>query len=113
MPPVSAAPSCDVGGCGCQGIHHPKGQTLSLLFYCAVLIEHPCCGVLQLAVRVLAFAPSSGFALSAAEGERLVAVWPTPDRAVSSKTKNKGLAAASLAVEQPVVGLATAGKLIL
>lgn len=57
----------------------------------------------------LAFAPSGGFALSAAEGERLVAVWATPGRQASKK-KGGAVAAASLAVEQPVVGLATAGE---
>lgn len=65
--------------------------------------------MLQLPVRALAFAPSSVFALSAAEGERLVAVWPTPGIDASGKRKHKGVTAASLAVEQPVVGLTTAG----
>jgi hypothetical protein len=59
-------------------------------------------------VQVLAFAPSAAFALSAAEGERLVAVWATPSKA--SRKKGAAVAAASLAVEQPVVGLSTVGE---
>lgn len=64
---------------------------------------------LQLPVQVLAFAPSAGFALSAAEGERLVAVWATPSKQGGRKKAGAG-AAASLAVEQPVVGLSTVGE---
>uniref|UniRef100_A0A383W0U0 Small-subunit processome Utp12 domain-containing protein n=1 Tax=Tetradesmus obliquus TaxID=3088 RepID=A0A383W0U0_TETOB len=59
-----------------------------------------------LPVQVLAFAPGAGFALSAAEGERLVAVWATPSKQGGRKKAGAG-AAASLAVEQPVVGLST------
>lgn len=61
-------------------------------------------------MRALVFCPSGAFALSAAEGERIVAVWPTPDKGTSSRKKHGGVAAASLAVEQTVVGLATAGE---
>jgi hypothetical protein len=66
---------------------------------------------MQLPVQVLAFAPSAGFALSAAEAERLVAVWATPSKQGSRK-KAGSVAAASLAVEQPVVGLSTVGELL-
>jgi hypothetical protein len=66
------------------------------------------CLCVQLPVQVLAFAPSAAFALSAAEGERLVAVWATPSKA--SRKKGGATAAASLAVEQPVVGLSTVGE---
>ncbi|KAF6255059.1 quinon protein alcohol dehydrogenase-like superfamily [Scenedesmus sp. NREL 46B-D3] len=59
-----------------------------------------------LPVQVLAFAPRARFALSAAQGERLVAVWPTACKQGHRK-KSAAVAAASLAVEQPVVGLST------
>jgi len=63
--------------------------------------------VLQLPVRALCFSPDAAYAVSAAVGERLVAVWCSPGP--GGKKKAGGVAAASLAVAQPVVQLATAG----
>lgn len=59
-------------------------------------------------VRALCFSPDASHAISAAVGERLVAVWVVPQQ--GSKKKAGGVAAASLAVAQPVVQLATAGE---
>jgi hypothetical protein len=59
-------------------------------------------------VRALCFSPDAQHAISAAEGERLVAVWVVPQQ--GGKKKPGGVAAASLAVAQPVVQMATAGK---
>lgn len=59
-------------------------------------------------MRALCFSPDAQHAISAAEGERLVAVWVVPQQ--GGKKKPGGVAAASLAVAQPVVQLATAGK---
>lgn len=67
-----------------------------------------CVCVLQLPVRALCFSPDASHAISAAVGERLVAVWVVPQQ--GSKKKAGGVAAASLAVAQPVVQLATAGE---
>lgn len=64
--------------------------------------------LLQLPVRALCFSPDALHAISAADGERLVAVWVVPQQ--GSKKKAGGVAAASLAVAQPVVQLATAGE---
>jgi hypothetical protein len=58
-------------------------------------------------VRALCFSPDATHAVSAAVGERLVAVWAAPHQ--GGKKKAGGVAAASLAVAQPVVQLATAG----
>lgn len=66
----------------------------------------PLC-LLQLPVRALCFSPDAAYAVSAAVGERLVAVWCSPGP--GGKKKAGGVAAASLAVAQPVVQLATAG----
>lgn len=63
--------------------------------------------VLQLPVRALCFSPDASHAISAAVGERLVAVWVAPQQ--GGKKKSGGVAAASLAVAQPVVQLATTG----
>jgi hypothetical protein len=66
------------------------------------------CMLLQLPVRALGFAPDAAYAVSAADGERLVAVWVLPQP--GSKKRPGSVAAASLAVAQPVVQLATAGE---
>lgn len=68
-----------------------------------------CVCVLQLPVRALCFSQDASHAISAAVGERLVAVWVVPQQ--GGKKKAGGVAAASLAVAQPVVQLATAGEL--
>lgn len=60
----------------------------------------------QLVARVVAFAPSGAFALSAGEDERLVAVWAT-SAARQGKKRSSGTVA-TLAVEQPAVALTTA-----
>jgi hypothetical protein len=62
---------------------------------------------MQLPVRALRFSPDASHAISAAVGERLVAVWVAPQQ--GGKKKSGGVAAASLAVAQPVVQLATTG----
>jgi hypothetical protein len=68
---------------------------------CACVCLRLCCDA-QLPVRAVAFSPDKRCVLSAAEGERLVAVW-----VLGGGKRSAAVAAASLAVSQPVVQLAT------
>jgi hypothetical protein len=64
---------------------------------------------LQLPVRALTYAANGAYTLSAADGERLLAVWAAPGKSSSSKKKS-AVAAASLAIDQPIVGISTVGE---
>lgn len=64
---------------------------------------------MQLPVRALTYAANGAYALSAADGERLLAVWAAPGTSSSSKKKS-AVAAASLAIDQPIVGISTVGE---
>jgi len=67
-------------------------------------------------VQALAFSPAGRWALSAADGERHVAIWPAAERERAGggrdkkeKKKRKAAAAAGLlALEEPAAALATA-----
>ena len=60
----------------------------------------------QTPVQAMVFAPSGQFALSAAEGERHLAVWPVPKHP-KKKKKGKQLAVGSLPMEHPACSLDT------
>ena len=69
--------------------------------------------MLQTPVQALAFSPGGRWALSAAGGERHVAIWATAGqagaKAPGKEKKRKAAAAAGLlALEEPAVSLATA-----
>jgi hypothetical protein len=83
----------------------------------ACLTERSAGARAQTPVQALAFSPAGRWALSAADGERHVAIWPAAERErggsggrdKKDKKKRKAAAAAGLlALEEPAAALATA-----